>query len=154
MSVDLEIAAEPSVSVFRIALPLDEIILEESGPVATGAEDDDGNNPSGYTHLAQMSFKESIRSYPNPFTPDREEAHIAFYSRMKGRAEISIFTGMGIPVRTLESNLSSSGLAEVVWDGRNGKGNKVLSGVYLASIEIHYENGERDHAIYKIAVLK
>lgn len=153
LSVDLEIAAEPLLSAFRIALPLDEITLEENGPVAMEAEDDEGNNPSGYTHLAQMRFEESVRSYPNPFTPDREEAHIAFYSRMKGQVKIRIYTGMGIPVRTLESDLSAPGLAEIVWDGRNGKGNQVLSGVYLASIEIHYEDGEWDHAIYKIAVL-
>ena len=49
--------------------------------------------------------------------------------------------------------LLSDGRHEVVWDGRNGDGNSVLSGVYIGSVELNYEKGGRDHAVHKIAVL-
>jgi hypothetical protein len=150
----LRIAESPGVSAFRIRLPLDEIRVAEGSPEIRGADGDTGANPSGYAHLAEKTFEGSLRNYPNPFASGREETTIAFYARGRGRVIVRIFTGLGIPVRHWEAPVDGAGLVETKWDGRNGDGRDVLSGVYLASIEVQYEGGSRDHGIHKIAVLR
>jgi hypothetical protein len=154
LTVDLALAASPSVSSFRIRLPVEEVAITGGNTAARRADGDPGANPSSYAHRAEKSFAGSLRNYPNPFASGREETTIAFYSRAPGRAAIRIYTGLGLAVRSWETKIESSGLVETRWDGRNGDGREVLSGVYLASVEVLYDDGERDHEIHKIAVLR
>jgi len=154
VAVDLALAANPSVSSFRIRLPIEEVAIADGNTAARRADGDSGANPSSYAHRAEKSFAGSLRNYPNPFASGREETAIAFYSRAPGRAVIRIYTGLGLAVRSWEKKIESSGLVETRWDGKNGDGREVLSGVYLASVEVLYDDGERDHEVHKIAVLR
>lgn len=153
ISLNLELAQSVSHPSFRIAFAPDDIgmVEEEAGVARSG--NDTGQSPSLFAHLAARKFGESLRSYPNPFSSRREETTIAFYARSSCRAMVRIFTGLGIAVRTYEIEVQAAGLVEVKWDGKNGDGNSVLSGVYLGSIELIYQEGGRDHAVHKIAVL-
>ena len=63
---------------------------------------------------------------------------------------IKIFTLTGRLVRTLSrSGLLQNQSQEIEWDGKNGKGQVVRNGVYVAVIQI---GGSR--AMIKIAVVK
>ncbi|MGQ9615500.1 MAG: FlgD immunoglobulin-like domain containing protein, partial [Spirochaetota bacterium] len=58
---------------------------------------------------------------------------IVFYSPSAGNATIKIFTITGRLVKTF-SVTASSGSNEILWDGKNGRGQVVRNGVYVAVI--------------------
>ncbi len=67
-------------------------------------------------------------NYPNPFNPD---TNIRFSLNKAGRVRIDIFNIKGEKVRTLlDSNLNAAH-HEVVWDGRDGRGRNVSSGIFF-----------------------
>ncbi len=68
------------------------------------------------------------QNYPNPFNPSTtisyalpEETHVV----------LSIFNLEGKLVRTLVNGLVTAGNKELIWNGRDNKGNPLSSGVYL-----------------------
>ncbi len=65
---------------------------------------------------------------PNPFNP---KTTIAFSVPRDSWVNITVFDVAGRLIRTLESKLVSAGLNDVEWDGRDGHGNPVDSGVYF-----------------------
>jgi hypothetical protein len=68
------------------------------------------------------------QNYPNPFNPITT---IRFSLPQSGRVVLEIFNLMGQRVRTLLDNTLAAGDHRVVWDGTDGSGHKVASGVYL-----------------------
>jgi hypothetical protein len=66
-------------------------------------------------------------AYPVPFAPSRGHREIVF-SKLTAEATIRIFTIAGEPVRTIHV---TDGSGRATWDVRNGKGQDVVSGVYL-----------------------
>jgi hypothetical protein len=40
------------------------------------------------------------------------------------------------------------------WDGRNGSGEVVRNGVYVAELSVDYGNGSRDRVLRKVAVVR
>ncbi len=153
VTVDLTLVESVSAEAFRIAFEKEGIVLAEDGPAVARSLADTGSSPSLFTHLAGKDFEESLRNYPNPFSSRRGATTIAFYARSSCRATVRIFTGLGNSVRTLERDIPAPGLVEIEWDGRNGDGNAVISGVYIGAVELKYPDGGREHAIHKIAVL-
>ncbi|NNE09824.1 MAG: hypothetical protein HKN20_14795, partial [Gemmatimonadetes bacterium] len=151
-SFALAVELAPSVSPdrFRLRLPVDRITILETGPVvrATGP-----GERSTWAHFAERDFASSVRNYPNPFSAVEEATTLAFYAREAGTAVIRIFTGLGDAVWSTEVPVGAPGFVEIEWNGANGDGNRILSGVYLASFEIRYENGTIDRKTHKIAVL-
>jgi hypothetical protein len=104
-------------------------------PVDTG-----GNNitdPQYYlrSSITQIRQDEETAAfnYPNPFNPRRQVTNIVYFSQSPGQATVKIFTITGRIVRTLEQN-AVAGSNEVVWDGKNGRGQVVRNGVYVAII--------------------
>lgn len=154
LALALRVADEADLAAFRLRFLLESVGTVEGSPAVLREEGDAGSNPSNAAHLAEKEFAASLRNYPNPFASGREETTIAFYARARGRVEIRLFTGLGVPVWSREASIDGPGLVETTWDGRNGDGREVLSGVYLASVEIEYEDGSREHGIHKIAVLR
>ncbi|RMF56308.1 MAG: T9SS C-terminal target domain-containing protein, partial [Calditrichaeota bacterium] len=72
------------------------------------------------------------QNYPNPFNPSttiryalKENTHVA----------LKIYNLLGQLVRTLADEKQNAGHREVKWDGRNDRGVKVASGIYLYRIE-------------------
>ncbi len=152
LSVDWTVVDNPNVASYRVRIVEDAVVLEENVALLARAFDDPGTNPSGLTYFVDKQFETSLRNYPNPFAVSGGTT-IAFYCHGGGRVSIDIFTGLGVPVKTITRTISEPGLVEVFWQGENGDGKNVISGVYLASIVVTYNDGKRDHAIHKIAVL-
>jgi hypothetical protein len=77
-------------------------------------------------------------NYPNPFNPRTQTTKIVF-SNTGGQVTIKIFTITGQLVRDLSNDPSltppAQGVSQVVWDGKNGKGQVVRNGVYVAIIK-------------------
>ncbi len=56
---------------------------------------------------------------------------------------------LGQRVRTLVSETMSGGIHEVEWNGRDGNGNPVASGVYLYRLQVGQESITRRMAIIR-----
>ncbi|MBI3111093.1 MAG: T9SS type A sorting domain-containing protein [Ignavibacteriales bacterium] len=72
------------------------------------------------------------QNYPNPFNPSTT---IRFTLPVRERISIRIFDMLGKEIRTLVNNQDqSAGTGEVVWDGRNNRGEQVASGTYFYTL--------------------
>ncbi|MFN8177741.1 MAG: FlgD immunoglobulin-like domain containing protein [bacterium] len=69
---------------------------------------------------------------PNPFG---ESARIAFSLPRREAARISVYDVTGRTVRVLLDDVAPAGSRILTWDGRDGTGNRVASGIYLISLE-------------------
>ncbi len=97
-------------------------------------------------------------NYPNPFHPPQQGTTIAYKLADNASVTMRIFTLSGDLVLQHEYAKGAPGgtvgLNEVVWDGRNGEGDVVSSGGYIALIEAQ-GTGETLHVIRrKIAVVR
>ena len=97
-------------------------------------------------------------SYPNPFHPPAQGTTIAYKLGDNASVTLRIFTMSGDLVlrKTFDRGApgGTQGLNEWVWDGKNGKGEVVASGGYIALIEAE-ANGATLHVIrHKLAVVR
>ncbi len=70
---------------------------------------------------------------PNPVL--KGSAEISFSLAKKGDISISIFDATGRMIRNLVNAPYEAGSYNVTWDGRNDRGNDVMSGIYFYTIE-------------------
>jgi hypothetical protein len=68
------------------------------------------------------------QNYPNPFNPNTT---ISYDLPVSSNIKIEIFDILGQKVVTLSDNYQIAGSHQVVWNGRDGVGNAVTSGVYF-----------------------
>ena len=68
------------------------------------------------------------QNYPNPFNP---QTSIEYSLPEPANVELTIYNLSGNLVRKLVSGHQNAGLHSAIWDGRDDKGNKVVSGVYF-----------------------
>jgi hypothetical protein len=93
-------------------------------------------DPSGYGILAislcaQVTGPADYRlfqNYPNPFNA---ETTLSYQNPRAGRVVLTIFNTRGQKVRTLMDTIEAPGLHLVTWDGTDGAGIPVASGVYF-----------------------
>lgn len=71
-------------------------------------------------------------NFPNPFNPSTT---IAYSLAAPERVKIAIYNIRGQNVRTLVDGLQTSGNHQLVWDGKDGQGRDLGSGVYLCRLE-------------------
>ena len=72
-----------------------------------------------------------LGNHPNPFNPGTT---LRFTVPRTGVVEIGIFDVRGRRVRTLHHLVEAAGPQTVVWDGRDGRGRDLGSGVYLVRV--------------------
>jgi hypothetical protein len=99
-----------------------------------------------------------ISNYPNPFHPPGQGTTIVYKLADNASVTLRIFTLSGDLVlrQTFDRGApgGTQGLNEWVWDGKNGKGQVVASGGYIALIEAE-ANGATLHVIrHKLAVVR
>ncbi len=82
----------------------------------------------GNEHTTTPSVFDLGQNYPNPFNP---VTTIRFSLPQSERVVLEIFNLMGQKVRTLVDNTLAAGNHLVTWDGTDGSGHKVASGIYL-----------------------
>ncbi len=71
-------------------------------------------------------------NYPNPFNPMTQ---ISFDVPATSAVRVSVFDAAGHLVKTLVSETMNAGHHEVLWNGQDGQGHGVSSGVYFSRIE-------------------
>jgi hypothetical protein len=81
--------------------------------------------PAGTVSLEQ--------NYPNPFNPNTT---ISFYLPEPSEVTIEIFDPSGALVRTVVSGYATTGAHRHLWDGRDGRGAPVASGVYVYRLSV------------------
>jgi hypothetical protein len=105
------------------AQPATEIYIDRVRIVSpTGVEDRGGAAPGTFGLSA---------AYPNPFNASTV---ISFTLPEKAHAEIDVVNLRGEVVRTLAASGFDPGAHRVTWDGTDGSGRAVPSGVYLARL--------------------
>ncbi|MDZ7332756.1 MAG: hypothetical protein ONB31_12320 [candidate division KSB1 bacterium] len=103
-------------------------------------------------------LKRSFLNYPNPFgTKDRPKTHFIYFLSKDSDIELEIYTLLGeLVYRCQYSRAQPQGRRglhqgeDLIWDGCNLLGYKVLNGVYVARIET--SSGES--ALTRVAVIK
>ncbi|MFL3028279.1 MAG: PKD domain-containing protein [Candidatus Neomarinimicrobiota bacterium] len=73
-----------------------------------------------------------LQNYPNPFNPLTK---IRYSLPIKGHVRITVYDMVGKKVKTLMNQVQDAGYKSIIWDGTNGIGSKVSSGMYIYEIE-------------------
>lgn len=110
---------------------------------------------SGRAAFLRRDIRAAFTNYPNPFIASSEVTKITYYLPDEGLVTIKVYTITGRLVRTLLVNTTrSAGLHEdCSWDGRNGKGETVLNGVYYLMLTMKV-NGMEHSFKRKVAVVR
>jgi hypothetical protein len=72
-----------------------------------------------------------VSLYPNPFNP---MTHVIFELARTGPVELGIYDVRGQLVQTLVSGVMQSGRQDQVWQGQDGAGRPVASGIYFCRL--------------------
>jgi flagellar hook assembly protein FlgD len=107
-------------------------------------------------NLSAASLDDSYSNFPNPFAAGREATTFVFALSVPSTVDLRLYTPRGEPVRTVLSGESRGvGLhQDVTWDGRNGNGDPVRNGVYVAEITVRAEDGVTTTLRRKVAVVR
>jgi hypothetical protein len=99
-----------------------------------------------------------VTNYPNPFHPPAEATTLAYKLDDLATVTIRIYTQSGGLVKRMVFDRGtpggSAGLNTVLWDGKNGKGDVVSSGGYIALIEAQGQGSTLNVIRRKIAVVR
>ncbi len=114
-------------------------------------------NPSGRIYSIGLSNEIKIftdqtglTAYNNVFNPAKnQKATLRYQAATSGRYRMVIYTLAGDVVKTLVDRDEIAGMSSVDWDGKNGSGDIVASGIYL----VHFE-GPSVRTTKKVAVVK
>ena len=111
---------------------------------------------SGAGGFAPADLRGSYANFPNPFAAGRELTRVVYYLRGDARVSLEILTARGEDVVTLlRETAKPAGLhQEDTWDGRNGRGDTVYNGVYLARLTVRYDDGASESLLRKVAVVR
>ena len=106
--------------------------------------------------LTAADIADSYINFPNPFAAGRETTNFAFNLARNAVVSLRIWTSRGEPVATLlKDHALTAGLnQELDWDGRNGNGQVVRNGVYLAELNVEYDDGSHERLLRKVAVVR
>ncbi len=107
------------------------------------------NVEDGHTELPLTLQLE--QNYPNPFNP---ETRIRYALPDEGNVTLVVFDLNGRRVALLESGLKAAGRHLVRWNGRDGAGNRVPSGVYFYRLEATSPGGLATVLTKKLTLLK
>ncbi len=114
---------------------------------------------SGTMTIMAEELKESFCNYPNPFgTTTRPITKFVYYLRQPSDIQLKIYTLTGELVRSWHftkaehPKQTSQGIHrdDIIWDGKNGRGEPVMNGIYLAYLLTEFD----ERALTKIAVVK
>ncbi len=99
---------------------------------------------------------ESLGNYPNPFSNTTNFVFEHNHPNENMNISINIFNAAGESVKIIEENLTPTGsrTAEISWDGTNGHGDKLPSGVYLYRLQIKTDSGIQSTAYQKLVIVR
>jgi subtilisin family serine protease len=117
--------------------------IEATVSTSTAVKEPNGRTLPKSVELAQ--------NYPNPFNP---ETDIRYELPYDGNVTLAVFDLTGRRVALLESGPKAAGRHLVRWDGRDGAGNRVSSGIYFYRLEATAPNGTATVLTKKMTVMK
>jgi flagellar hook assembly protein FlgD len=88
----------------------------------------------------------ALGSHPNPFNP---LTRVAFSLAAEGFVSLDVYDMQGRLVRRLVSEERAAGPHSVVWDGLDGDGRRVGSGVYVARLAADGQSAEHKMVLLK-----
>jgi len=91
-------------------------------------------------------FVQLMQNYPNPFNPD---TNIDFYLSHDDNVTLAIYNIKGQRVRDLHNGATSAGKHSVVWNGKDGTGNIVASGIYFYRLTTKLGSVQRKMVLVK-----
>lgn len=71
-------------------------------------------------------------AYPNPFNP---RTTLKYEIPENSRVRLVVYNVLGVEVSTLVDRVAGAGTYETFWDGTNGRGNRVATGMYIVKLE-------------------
>lgn len=91
------------------------------------------------------------QNYPNPFNPTTTIRFKVEGQRLKVPlpTTLKIYNVLGQLVRTLVDDEKLSGSYEVIWDGKDGQGKEVASGIYFCKLEVGNKNRTKKMVLMK-----
>jgi hypothetical protein len=103
-----------------------------------------------------MVMKGEIIAFPNPFGAVRDAAEIYYYLNQSSPITVAIYDPFGNEVQSWRFQQNQpgarSGLNRIVWDGRNRRGRRVASGIYVIQIVGELHTGTTYNRSYRIGV--
>jgi hypothetical protein len=107
-------------------------------------------------HFSEASLAGSWSNFPNPFVPAREPTTFSYWLRAPATVTLRLWTLRNEIVRTLVGGEArTAGLHQTDrWDGRNGAGDLVRNGAYMAEISVRYDDGASERLLRKVAVVR
>jgi hypothetical protein len=87
-----------------------------------------------------------LGNHPNPFNPSTT---VSYMLRRPARVVIAVHDLSGRVVRVLEDGVRGAGNQRAEWDGRDGEGREVASGVYFCRLEVGGESQESPMVLLK-----
>ncbi|RPJ41691.1 MAG: hypothetical protein EHM19_11375 [Candidatus Latescibacterota bacterium] len=117
--VRFRFAAEDTGSATRIHAAVDELRILVESDISTAVAEDASGAPRRFELAANR---------PNPFNP---RTAIAYTIPEKGRVSLEIFAPSGRLVKRLVDSVVDAGSYQAAWDGTDGSGRAVGSGVYF-----------------------
>ena len=107
-------------------------------------------------NFSDASLAGSWSNFPNPFAAGREPTTFSYWLRMPATVTLRLWTLRNEAVRILLDGVSRpAGLYQTdLWDGRNGRGDVVRNGVYVADLTVRYDDGSQEHVVRKVAVVR
>ncbi|MGE5175546.1 MAG: FlgD immunoglobulin-like domain containing protein [Hyphomicrobiales bacterium] len=122
----------------RVATPTDVVVRDDVSGADAGIVAPGGLPFAPLTSPTVTLFAKP-HGYPNPFHAGREAVRLSYRLAADAPVTVTIYTLLGNVVRSLSLPAGTAGgargLNEVPWDGRNGNGDLVRPGVYVARIE-------------------
>ncbi len=153
--------APPPAGGLRLGLDRDDVaVLQPDGALlAVRVEAPAGRQFPFWTEagtFAAAGLADSYANFPNPFAAGREATTFVYDLPSAARVTLRIFTPRGEPVATPVADADrAAGLhQDDCWDGRNGRGVAVQSGVYVAELRVKFGDGREERLLRKVAVLR
>lgn len=113
-----------------------QLIVEVTGSTAKVFRESEASTGSQSAENQQAEAKPAKvtlgPNYPNPFNL---ETTFEYYLPVGGKTTIRIFNLRGQLVRILADAYQKAGVKTVRWDGRDGKGQEVASGVFFIRLQ-------------------
>jgi hypothetical protein len=141
-SLALELSLRPDAGARSIALSIagsGDVVVTDALTGAAAPLVAPGGLPFAPLRSRDITLYAGVHGYPNPFRAGREAVHLSYVLDADAAVRITVYTLLGDVVRELSLPAGAAGgtrgLNEVPWDGRNGTGDLVRPGVYVARIE-------------------
>jgi hypothetical protein len=100
---------------------------------------------TGLAAYLGSSIAESFSNYPNPFVASREPTKITFRLSEPSSVTLEVYTVLGdLVARISDGERLPAGLhQDLTWNGRNGRDEPVLNGVYYLVLRVNDSSGEQ-----------